>query len=454
MDRCPPEVIHAIFGLLEFPDVSALRRTSRKYATVGLEYLTNTVSLFLTQESINRAKSLVNHPVIRQHITSLLFEGYMVADVGCAHNYATHWGCCNCHEQRPTPPEPGASARERRLHQRNLAKFEKHINEQYQRHRALYDEQQVLINSPAYATLGRDIAQVLPKLVNLNFRSAPPCFHHLSDRFRDMISGTSLVLKHKSRDAVTQLASLLLPGGTPLLNLKLLQIDTISPAFFAEASQPVLNQVFTSLQSIRIMLRLSSQDEDAMSDDQYEGSYSAILGESLNEALASARGLENLAINIDDDWSAPGIKAQSILGDTTWPKLKRLDLDFCIADEEYLASAFQRHASTLEHLNLVCVKLTSGDWRSMIDKLRKLDLTIFGAGGVFEDNHDLYILPHCNVDAFFDSELEITLAQEICTYVTEGLTAPRDHPLDNVFQDIEELREELNAYADFSDDED
>jgi hypothetical protein len=408
MDRCPPEVVHTIFGLLGFREVSAVRRTSKKYAAVGLEYLTDTVSLFLTEESIARAKSLANHPVIRQRITSLLFEGYQVADVGCAHNYADHCGCCDCHEQRPRSPGLTASARERRLYDRNLAKFEKHIIEQYQRHEALWEEQQTLIKSPTYSALGRNIAQALPKLNKLTFRSTPHCFHHVSDRFRDLMSDISLVMKNQPKDAATQLGFLLLPGGTPLLNLRTLHIDTVSPSFFANATQSVLAQVFSSLQSIRILLRLSS-DEIPLSEDNYEGAYDAILGTSLNDALASAQGLENLAINVDDKLCCPAISAKSILGETTWPKLKRLDLDFFVAGEQYLTNALDRHASTLEDLHLSCVKLNSGSWHSMIDKLRKLGLNIFGAGGVFEDPQDLHILQHCNVDAFFDDDMEITM---------------------------------------------
>ena len=79
-DRCPPEVLQHIFRLLEFEDVSSFRGVARRYANVGIEYLTWRIRFFCSLESINRARELANHSTIRERITTLELEGPLLTD--------------------------------------------------------------------------------------------------------------------------------------------------------------------------------------------------------------------------------------------------------------------------------------------------------------------------------------------------------------------------------------
>ena len=63
MDRCPPEVLHQIFGKLQFEDVATLRLMGSKYAAVGVEYLATRIRFHTAEESLLRLK--VRTPLFR-----------------------------------------------------------------------------------------------------------------------------------------------------------------------------------------------------------------------------------------------------------------------------------------------------------------------------------------------------------------------------------------------------
>lgn len=413
MDRCPPEVVHAIFALLEFQDVSTLRRTSKKYATIGLEYLTDTVSFFFTEESIARAEALANHPIVRNRITSLQVEGYVIADVGCQHNYAAHYDQINHHDHKPQSPGPDCSPREQRLFDRNLAKFQQKIDQDYQQYRVAREHQQTLIKSATYYSIGRTIAQELPNLERLYLQSTPRCMHHLSKRVREVFFEPRLLPMDVSTEhAVAQLQHLIVPGGNALLGLKKLDVQCISPCFLSrEVSQTAMNQVFRTLQNVNLMFRLTP-DESLDFENDYEGCYDSILGTSLRDALASAQSLECLALSVHDHYlDGTPWNVTSILGDSTWPKLKLLDIGEFWTEEEYFASALQRHSSSLDVLKLGCVKLRTGNWRSLTESIRKIKVKEYIASGVFEDPQDTYVLDFHSVDAWRDDLLRLSMVR-------------------------------------------
>lgn len=347
MDQTPPEVLHQIFDLLEFSEVSALRAAAKKYANIGIEYLTHRIRFHCTAESIARAEELANHATLKNHVKALVMEGNLLADIGCEHSYASHYDSAHHADEKPQPPEMPCTTRERRLYERNLAKFDREVLQKYETYRIAWRKQQTLIKTPVYSQIGRSITLALPKLEMIRLSTVGRCHHTLSERFiRDFALDCAMPMDQDSEHSAVQLKHLLVPTGTPLRSLRFLEVHVLSPAFFSSTPQAVLAEVFRNLRTVSLTFRLSTTERAGIDLDSTHRCYSKLLTTHLSDALAAATELKILTINFDDfGLYVPALNVKSILGDTTWSKLRQLDLDNIYADEEYLNKALQRQPS-------------------------------------------------------------------------------------------------------------
>jgi hypothetical protein len=238
------------------------------------------------------------------------------------------------------------------------------------------------------------------------------CAHVLSDRFMQSFALTcAMPMEQDSGPAIVQLKHLVLPAGQPLRNLKSLNVHILSPTFFGSESPYLLSEVFQSLRRITLSFRLSHEERSDSQGDDLAECYASILKDKLHGALAAATDVECMAINFVD-FFPPGlaINVKQILGETSWAKLKSLDLDSISADEKYLTDALQRQPA-LRTLALGCAVLKSGTWPSMLESLQNLELNEFSAGGFFEDESRFYAMDHIDQDAWIDDRMQISMVR-------------------------------------------
>ena len=168
MDILPPEVLHKIAKQLDFAGLAAFRQTGTKYAAIGTEHLATTVRFHCSQASLDRLKLFVTHPIIRHKITTLKYEGNLIRDVGCIHGFLAYQQRGYRNAGRPRVPDEGCSKRERRLYQRNLAKWESEGEAKYGAYTETYDAQQSLLESSAYQNVVSSCKRAFTKLENVD----------------------------------------------------------------------------------------------------------------------------------------------------------------------------------------------------------------------------------------------------------------------------------------------
>ena len=71
----PNELLHKIFAYLTPTEAANLRRLHTSIADIGVEYIVPAISLALTKDSFNKLESIAQHPRIRDHVGSLVFDG-------------------------------------------------------------------------------------------------------------------------------------------------------------------------------------------------------------------------------------------------------------------------------------------------------------------------------------------------------------------------------------------
>ena len=129
-------------------------------------------------------------------------------------------------DEKPQSPGPDCTKRERRLYERNVAKYELELQQKYKRYRTSWKRQTKLINSPACAQISRAIALALPRLESITLSTIGSCSHALSQRYiQDFPLSCSMPMDPNSEHAVTQLKLLILPTGKQARNGKPLRLS-------------------------------------------------------------------------------------------------------------------------------------------------------------------------------------------------------------------------------------
>lgn len=236
-------------------------------------------------------------------------------------------------------------------------------------------------------------------------------------------------------------------NGHSSSQLRSLDVSALTPAFFSAGRLPQIKEVFKNLKKFKVLFRAEApQSDDSFTNGEFW--YRGVRDGHLREALSVATGLEQLDIN----FSGIGLYEEepqliSILGNVVLPKLKFLDLDCLHADDEYFVSAFRRQPS-LEHLYVGNMTLTAGSWADTTVKLRQdLNLKTFYPCGILEDPDHTWCTEFVDSDSLYGGP-DWTLGTALDVFVTDPdyLNDDEDrwHPLlDNVWQDEEELMEEL-----------
>lgn len=461
MEEWADEVLLQICSHLDFKDVANFRRVNKHFAEVGAEALVTKVRFHCSQESLERLNAIANHNVFNKYVDTIVFEGNILANVGCIHTYSAHYDLEHHKNERPQPPGKDATAREKRLYDRNLSKFDRDILLKYERYRAFYERQQKVLQSTAYDDLISPSIPLFPRLNKIVLSTVGRCKHVLSKRFLEMFAvDCAMPIEHDTKYTKEQLKHLLFPQGRPLTTLHSLEVHVISPKFFAGyMPRDLICQAFQNLKIVDLNFRLEKDDRHELDILTADRCYGELTKGFLSDALATARELKELTINFDDfGFYGACTHIKHIMGEHSWPNLTVLDLDCMAANEDYLLSTLKRQPA-LERLRLGFITLEQGDWPSATREMRKsLNLIEFSAHGLLEDPYQMYPMHLIDAEAYMTEFAHWTLAAALDEYVTDIIDDFDDEPDYNPLEDMEfadpdELREEYGPFDEEFDEE-
>ena len=452
MEDFPDEVLLKICRQLDFKDVANLRCVTRRLAQVGAEVLIKRVRFHVGQDSLQRLHTIASHHVLCKSVDTVVFEGNILANVGCVHAFTRHFDSDHHNIDRPKTPAANATDREIRLYERNRQKFQQEINTKYERYRTLYEAQQIVLKSDSYVNMIADSIPQFPKLKKVVLTTVGRCKHVLSERFMNMFAvDCTLPLEPDTRHTKEQLKALLFRQGQPLTTLRELEVHVMSPKFFTGfLPSHSICQVFTNLKVIDLNFRLERDDRSELDIMTAQTCYGQLVKGHLRDALKAATGLQKLTINFDDfGYFGPCTNLKNVLGDTVWPELDFLDLDCMSTTQEYFINTLKRQPA-LSKLTLGFFSLEDGHWTTATRLMRKdLHLTLFVAHGILEDPERMHPMHLIDTDAYMEDFAEFSLTNALDMYVTDFDSDEDYHPLDDDnFTDPDELREEFGTYMD------
>jgi len=461
MEQCPDEVLVKICGRLNFESLANLRLANKRLAEIGAEALVTKVRFHCSQSSLQRLNALATHDVFCKYVDTVVFEGNILANIGCIHAYSAHYELEHHKNERPQPPPRNASAREKRLFERNLLKFQKEIEDKYDRYHDVFEAQQRLITGTAYADLLGPSVNRFPRLNKIALNTVGRCKHVLSERFLETFAvDCAMPIEGDTQHTKEQLKHLLLPQDRPLTTLRELLVHVVSPKFFSGyVPRDMLCQAFKNLKIVELGLRLERDDSLGWGDIlPADRCYGDLRKGYLCDALGAATGLEKLTVNFEDyGYQGPCADMKIILGEHSWPSLTHLDIDCMSTTQDYLIAMLKRQPS-LHNFKLGFITLEKGTWTEATRLFRKeLKLGYFTAHGILEDSEQMHPMHFIDAEAYTEDFVEMTMADSLDVYVTGGWGLEAEvgdddfHPLEqDDFADPDDLR---NEYGPFSDDD-
>ena len=458
MDRSPDEVLVKICAWLDYKSTANLRLVNKRLAEVGAEALVKRVRFHCIGDSLQRLRDIAHHDVLCKHVDTVVLEGNILAAVPCIHTYQGHYQLEHHAHQRPQPVQRNASAREKRLYERNVLKFNQEIEKKYNRYLDLFKKQQQMLSSTAYADMIDPSIARFPRLTKIALSTVGRCKHVLSGRFLESFTADcAMPIEQETKHTKDQLKHLLFPFGRPLTSLRTVEVHVMSPKFFTGfVPGDMICQVFQSLKVIDLNFRLEKEEGNSLDTSTASRCYAGLDKGILRDAVCAADHLEQLTINFDDfGYYGAAMPLERVLGSKAWPKLQCLNVDCMSTTEEYLMAMLKRQPS-LRDLRLGFMTFDQGRWPSATLRMRKdLKLETFVATGILEECEQMFPMHLLDMKAYEADYTHTTMSETLGLWVTDEPGIPDEneyHPLlDEDFIEEEELRDRFGPPENVSD---
>lgn len=357
---------------------------SRFWMNVATPWLLPQAHLIFTADSFQRLVDISLHPVIRHHVTSLFYE----PDTLWTYDSQKEWQK-DLHDTPignfPAIPQPGATEREQRVYQRELARLRTlpkysrgYLRQAYAEYVRLYNEQDVLrLNHYGAATLMFAMLQ-FPKLsricmslgCNIVTRS-----DYLNQGFAAALQKPFGDAGHSIPSGVAQMRSLLLGADLAQLHLTSLELGDVDWKFLQAPDDTFkpMKKALNCLRHLTLTIATGSDaDEDQVVDVEVPKCREYLKNGRLNDFLIAAPGLEDLSLAFD--WYEPygPSELKDIVGSFTWSSLRDVAFDnFDTAEEDWVAF-FVRHPPTLRRVAINTARLLSGMWVVVLEQMSEV----------------------------------------------------------------------------------
>lgn len=398
LSSLPPEIADIICAELETPDVISLRLVSRSWSYVATPRLLPTVHLVFKADSFQRLVDISKHPVIRHHVTCLLYEPATLRGYRSREEWQdnmvppaeTPW------YDVPRPPPPRANEREQRVCRRRVVRLymshqsrrglhpQAYLRQAYAEYIRLYNEQCGLRRNNYGAATILNAMTRLPKLSEIRMYSGSVVVRP-SDYFTQAYTATLQKpegnYEHIEPYGVAQSRSLLLGAAHAQLNITHLQLNITHLELgavderFLQQTNKVLRDMKTAVKCLRVLkLEMLTETGLRRNTNGYVDEFGEIQDHfRLVELFSAAPALEDLALfyNPYQDMNS-AYKLRYIVGSFTWSVLRSLNFGRFETNQEEWVAFFNRHSPSLRDLTIHDIRLLSGTWALTLERMSVL----------------------------------------------------------------------------------
>ncbi|KAL9120272.1 MAG: hypothetical protein Q9187_003169 [Circinaria calcarea] len=375
MDKLPPELkINILENIESIADIKHVRLVSKDLAYYAADSLFFQVLVFMTESSFANLEAIARHALLRHKVCSLVFFPAVLED-----RYSTEEAYLRQISEIQYLDGELVGFRFNHLGRLQLTADEKQAG--HARCVSVCQEQLNLRSNGE--TRLRNAFSTLPKLdhVSTSFTEDylnDGVFVDLPKTLQSILTDCHMPFGQHADGPYNpedffMLTRAIAGSGIHPRSLRLSNDPEGFDCGFLEMSDvdfSLASDVFSFVTSLILVL-----DHD---DDHY---LMDVLETGCCRRLLEKAPLKSLSIGIGSLRCALPI-LPSVLGTHTWQKLRRLTLDNVVVEGFELTTFLQRHTSSLRHLSLVCIFLSTGSWYDVFASLQSLGLQTLSLCGL------------------------------------------------------------------------
>lgn len=383
MEALPLEIVHLVMSFLPTEDLNNWRLSSKECAKAGERHIVRDLHVMYTAKSFANLLNISRHPSLSKYVQSIVYEARYLVEVD---QTGFEQNILDGDEYAFENPE-------------NITADTKAIlSPAWTAYRRMLDEQQYIKKT------GYDVSVFSQALVRLPALKRAEVISEYKNRSEALerayeatmaVSGFLLECGELSDEGnltrIRALRTVLLATTGMQSGLEDLHVHLIHWSFFSSAPLSLHFPAYVNLRHLD--LEFEADPGDKKDQEVVEARHVE-----LGLALRSATGLETLRlvfekpdtlfrwVRVSDLVNAP-VVWERITGDTTWPKLRSLELQVATCSEADIMRFFTRHARTLRSVSLVNMWLTdcttgwSGVFKMMKHSLKLEEVHLGGCWG-------------------------------------------------------------------------
>lgn len=389
MDCLPLELLHTVCRHLPTADVGDFRLVSKTFAVVGIQYLLPEVHVMFHSHSLARIEAISKHPVLRQYVTSIFYEGDTLNFYKTPRSWSRDTVPPHVREWYLADRHSAGSYVEKYAYTRGLGRIERAPRAPFSKDESIqgWQHYRVLMSDQSQLHL-RQWEQILPSSLKrfprlksfthstgTHLRRRTPTMHRLYDPSLLRPDGD---LGHFALCGYGTLNRLLVAAGHCCdSKFETLKAGWVLWQFFLVSRElfEVMKRGVKHLKVLSLSISTHRRDEVDGVHEVIDASFGCLKesGKML-EFLTSAPHLRELEVRFKMDSRGHRCPADlaHIVGDFTWPMLTSVCFDSIRTNEKSLLAFFQRHAAKLREVKLRYIFLTSGTWRSIFEGMRQI----------------------------------------------------------------------------------
>ena len=378
IEDLPPELYREICEQLEPRDIAKLRLVSKKSSEVATPCFLSCVHLIFTTESFKKLYDISQHPVISQHITSILYEADLLADQD--RTGWEEWVFDSDYLNRIIPIRAlGDQATDEDFQEilsfedskgsKHASYTKEQLDRAWHRYQAELEDQIVVRQRGCGTEMLRASIACLPKLKTFRMSLA----EGLCDRSHYLVQALGAGLPDASGKhlelyprVLPQLRAVLLNMQNAGIKLETFACGEVSWRFF-QAPVKDWTAFAATLSRVRnFKIRMSTSDGGFQECREFmkSGRCADLLSQACNH-------LRKLEITLAS-WMEPtfGLRLIDLVADHVWLRLSKVALSGIETTEDILVHFLERHRATLRKLRLREICLTTGEWPHALPRMR------------------------------------------------------------------------------------
>lgn len=393
----PTETLHNIFTHLRPTEAAIARLANKKLAKIGIEYIVPEVFLVLTEDSFNKCEAIAQHPEIKEHVKSLVFDGVYLEDLdrqrweqyGKIREVRLQCDAMSPQMFTEGPEREAEAAAQRKIVEQPYHHYtQDELDVAFARYQQYREEQSQLLQGDVYLERIIKLSAEFHALKNIVLDT-----HEnrtdvgLSTRQLRAAFGSNFPVEKGPRPGShcagrSEVYAILNNAHKAKLRLETFTCSLLGFRFFSDRPQDYASYG-------RSLIHLKSLD--LVIYDMYDrDGFSACL--SLGRVLrffTAAPYLERLRLGIYSQpswWTTPA-KLEHFVGGFRWTLLVQVIIEKVWINENGFIEFLEKHSSTLKTVELRHLILMDGVWTSIFHMMRSmLALDEVGFHGSFADD--------------------------------------------------------------------